>query len=329
MSSDRRLGPLLFAGLVLLLLLPAVALTVARPWDTTIGPVVRMQAFAPMAIPLFGVVLVLCLAGELMRSRGRRTPLLVGALLAFVGLAVQLWWFAPQVTGDNPAPADGARTLTVMTANIYANHGDPVQLVEEAERADVDVLVVSEITEWALARMDEAGLAELLPHRIGTYEGGVQGTMVFANERLGEPERIPTQFECWLVDMGALSLIAAHPVAPVLPGGPPQWREEHRMIHDAAVEGDPDLILGDLNASADHAVLRELEDAGFRDAAEVVNAGWQPTWPTNGLGPLSWLPPVVRIDHVLVGPELAVRDVRTVEIEGTDHLAVIAELARR
>lgn len=326
---NRRLGAILFAVLVLLLGLPAVAFTVARPWDTTIGPVVRLQAFTPLAIPLFGVVLVLCLAGELLRERGRRTPLLVGALLALVGLGVQLWWFAPQVTGDNPPPAEGARTVTVMNANIYANHGDPVQLVAEAKRADVDVLVISEITEWAVSRMDEAGLAELLPYRIGTAEGGVQGTMVFANERLGEPERLPTQFESWVVDVGALSMIAAHPVAPVLPGGPPQWREEHRMIRQAAVEGEVDLIVGDLNASADHAVFRELEDAGFRDAAEAVNAGWQPTWPANRLGPLSWLPPFVRIDHVLVGPELAVLDVRTVDIEGTDHLAVIAEVARR
>ena len=326
---NRRFGAFLLAGLVLLLGLPAVALTAARPWDTTIGPVVRLQAFAPLAIPLFGMVLVLCLAGELLRERWRRTPLVVGALIALVGLGVQLWWFAPQVVGDNPAPAGGARTLTVMTANIYANHGDPVQLIEEAKRADVDVLVVSEITEWALSRMDEAGLAELLPYRIGTFEGGVQGTMVFANERLGEPERLPTQFECWVVDVGALSMIAGHPVAPILAGGPPQWREEHRMIHRAAVDGDVDLIVGDLNASADHAVIRELEDAGFRDAAEAVNAGWQPTWPANGMGPLSWLPPFVRIDHVLVGPELAVLDVRTVDIEGTDHLAVIAEVARR
>ena len=323
----RRTATLLGIG-VLFLALPALAVTLARPWDTTIGPVVRLQAFAPLAIPLYGLLLVLCLAGGLLLPRGRRTPLLVGALVGLVGLVIHLWWFAPQVTGAEPTAGAGARTLTVMTANIYSNDGDPIQVVEEAERARVDVLVVQEITEYALSEMEEAGLAELLPYRIGT-PSSAEGTMVFANERLGEPEALPTQFECWRVDVGALSMLAVHPVAPIAPTGADQWREEHRVILDAAVEGEVDLIVGDLNASADHAVLRELEDAGFRDAAEVTNEGWQPTWPANNRGAVPWLPPLIRIDHVMVGPELAALSTRTVEIEGTDHLAVIVEVARR
>jgi endonuclease/exonuclease/phosphatase (EEP) superfamily protein YafD len=310
-------------------MLPALALTAARPWDTTAGLVIRMQAFAPLAIPLYAVVLVTCVAAGLLQTRGRRTPVLAGALVALTGLGLHLWWFAPQVVGEEPSPGDGAPKLTVMTANIYANHGDPVQLVDEAKQAHVDVLVVEEITEYALSRMDDAGLGELLPYRIGTAEGGVQGTMVFANERLGRPERLRTQFECWRVRVGALTMIAGHPVAPVAPTGPEQWRREHEIILDAAVEADADLVVGDLNASADHAVLRELEAAGFRDAAELANEGWQPTWPANRVGIIPWLPPVVRIDHVLVGPELTATRTHSVEIEGTDHLAVVAEVARR
>ena len=323
----RRTGTLLALGLVILAL-PAVALTLARPWDTTAGLVIRLQALAPLAIPLYGLVLVLCLAGGLLQSRGRRTPLLIGALVGLAGLVVHLWWFAPQVTGEEPTAAEGARTLTVMTTNIYANAADPVQVVEEAERSSVDVLVVQEVTEYAVSRMDEAGLDELLPYRIGTSDTP-DGTMVFANEPLGDPESLPTQFECWRVDVGALSMLAVHPVAPVAPTGPDQWREEHRLILEAAVEGDVDMIVGDFNATADHAVFRELEAAGFRDAAEVTNEGWQPTWPANKLGPYPGLPPLSRIDHVMVGPELAALDTRTVEIEGTDHLAVIAQVARQ
>jgi endonuclease/exonuclease/phosphatase (EEP) superfamily protein YafD len=152
--------------------------------------------------------------------------------------------------------------------------------------------------------------------------------MVFANERLGEPERLATQFDCWVVDVGGLTMIAAHPVAPVDPTGPTQWREEHRLIHQAAVDDDVDLIVGDLNASSDHAVLRELGDAGFRDAAELANEGWQQTWPANGVV-VPWLPPIVRIDHVLLSDQLAAVSTRTVDIEGTDHLALVAEVARR
>ena len=322
----RWVSTLLVLGLSLLAL-PALALTLARPWDTTVVPVIRLQALAALAIPLYGLLFVLCLAGGLL-ARGRRMPLLIGALVGLVGLGVHLWWFAPQVTGSVPTVDAGARTLTVMTTNIYADGGDPVQVVAEAERARVDVLVVQEITEQALSRMDAAGLGELLAYRIGTPRGS-EGTMVFANERLGEPELLPTQFESWRVTVGTLTMLAVHPVSPVSPWGPDQWREEHRVIREAAVEGDVDMIVGDLNASADHPVQRQLEAEGFRDAAEMANEGWQPTWPANDMGSFRGLPPVVRIDHVMIGPELVALDTRTVEIEGTDHLAVIAEVARR
>jgi endonuclease/exonuclease/phosphatase (EEP) superfamily protein YafD len=310
-------------------LVPALSLTVVRPTDTTIGPVVRWQALAPMGIPLYAAALLLALTGVLVERTWRRTSRLALTLVAALGLGIHLWWFAPQVTGATPAPAPGAATLTVMTSNIYGNRGDPVQLVEEARRAHVDVLVVEEVTEWAVARMDEAGLAELLPHRIGSYGNGVSGTMVFSTKPLGEPERLPTEFEGWRVQLGDLTLLAVHPVAPISPTSPDQWREEHHTILATAEAAHADLVVGDLNASADHAVVRDLTDAGYRDAAELDNAGWLPTWPANHAGIIPWLPPVVRLDHVLVGPTLTADDTHTVDIEGTDHLAVVTTVAPR
>jgi endonuclease/exonuclease/phosphatase (EEP) superfamily protein YafD len=323
---NRRAATILFAALTLLLTLPALALTLARPWDSTAGLVIRLQAFAPLAIPLYGVVLVLCLAGVLLQARGRRTPLLVGALVALVGLGLHLWWFAPQVAGAEPAAADGARTLTVMTANLYRGTADPVELVAEATRAHVDVLVVEEVTAEALDRMDAAGLTQLLPHRIGSPEDDdVAGTMLFSNENLGAPVQLATLFQGWRVQVGTMTVLAVHPAAPT---SPEQWREDHRVILEEAEDSHADLVVGDLNASIDHPVLRKLDDAGLRDAAELADEGWQPTWPANHLGVVTWLPPVVRIDHVLLGPDLVALGTRTVEIDGTDHLALIAEVAR-
>jgi endonuclease/exonuclease/phosphatase (EEP) superfamily protein YafD len=323
----RRTGPVLFSALVMCLALPALALTLARPWDTTVGLVIRLQAFAPLAIPLYGLVLVLCLAGGLRRSGGRRAPLLAAVAVAVAGLGLHLWWFAPQVTGDVPAAADGAHTLTVMSSNLYAGKGDAREVAAAAVRAHVDLLVVEEVDAAALEAMDRAGLAQLLPHRIGSPElDHVSGTMLFSNDDLGEPVRLTTGFQGWRVQVGALTVLAVHPVAPTDPG---QWRQDHRVILDEAEESHADMVVGDLNASSDHAVLRDLDDAGLRDAAELANEGWQPTWPANHLGVIPLLPPIVRIDHVLLGPELTAMDTRTVEIDGTDHLALIAEVARR
>ena len=43
--------------------------------------------------------------------------------------------------------------------------------------------------------------------------------MVFANEPLGEPALLATQFQAYRVAVGTLTLLGVHPVAPVLPAG--------------------------------------------------------------------------------------------------------------
>ena len=107
--------------------------------------------------------------------------------------------------------------------------------------------------------------------------------MVFSNEQLGEPALLATQFDSYRVQVGSLTLLAVHPTAPVLPQA---WRRDHDLIRAEAVEKDADLIVGDMNATPDHDVMRELDDAGFRDAGELANNGWQPTWPANHVGHL-------------------------------------------
>ena len=43
---------------------------------------------------------------------------------------------------------------------------------------------------------------------------------------------------------------AVHPVAPVAPAG---WRADHAVVLAAAEEDDADLVVGDMNATPDHA----------------------------------------------------------------------------
>ena len=93
--------------------------------------------------------------------------------------------------------------------------------------------MLEEITPDELDRLDAAGLAELLPHRIGEPDEDVAGTMVFSNEQLGEPALLATQFQSYRVQVGSLTLLAVHPVAPVLPQA---WRRDHDLIRSEAVE---------------------------------------------------------------------------------------------
>jgi len=307
------------------LAVPALTLTVARALDTDNGTMIRIESFTPLALPLYAVLLVLLLVG-VARLPGARKPPMVAAALALAGLGVHAWWFAPQVVGADPEPAEGAERITVMNANLYEGRADAEEVVDTVRDNHVDILVLEEITPDLLAQMDASGLAELLPERVGEPDYMVAGTMILANRPLTDHVRVRTTFQGWEAKYGTLTVLGVHPVAPVDPAG---WRADHAAILKQAEADDADLIVGDMNATADHDVMRRLDDAGYRDAGEVSNEGWQPTWPANHVGILPLLPPLVRIDHVMIGDSMASLGTHTVDIEGTDHLALVATVARR
>jgi endonuclease/exonuclease/phosphatase (EEP) superfamily protein YafD len=313
--------------ILLALLVPAVGLTIARLVQPEAGFWVQAVAFTPFGLVLYGVALVVALLRLLVLRRWRSATSIV-VVLAVAGLGVHVWWFAPLVTGANPPAAEGAEPLTVMTANVYRGQADGIEVVREASEQRVDLLVVEEITVADLADMDRAGLAELLPYRVGEPQSGGGGTMVFARAVLGTPKPIGTLHEGWAVPMGDLEVLAVHPTAPT---DGAEWRDDQAAVARAVDEFDPDLVVGDFNATVDHAAMGDLADAGYRDVGELANQGWQPTWPSGDrfevLGVS--LPSFAQIDHVLVGPRLAALSMHTVEIPGSDHRAVVAEVARK
>jgi endonuclease/exonuclease/phosphatase family metal-dependent hydrolase len=307
------------------LALPAVTLTVARAFDTDNGTMIRIESFTPLALPLYAVLLVLFAVGAALQHGDRRT-LVVAAVLALAGLGVHAWWYSPQVIGDNPEPAAGAERITVMNANLYEGRAKAQEVVDAVRDNDVDILVLEEITPSLLAQMDDLGLAELLPDRVGEPDYMVAGTMILANRPLTDHVRLRTTFQGWEAKFGTLTVLGVHPVAPVDPAG---WRADHAAILRQAEADHADLIVGDMNATPDHDVMRKLDDAGYRDAGELANEGWQPTWPANHVGVFPLLPPLVRIDHVLIADTLASLGTHTVDIDGSDHYALVATVAQR
>ena len=83
------------------------------------------------------------------------------------------------------------------------------------------------------------------------------------------------------------------------------------------------ILTGDLNSAIDHPSFRTLIKAGFADSAISLGHRLR-TWPTW----LKW--PNLTLDHVLFcAKNLRAKAVwhKNVEIDGTDHLAYIAEIA--
>ncbi len=311
--------------LVVLLTVPAGVLTVVRLTDPGSAAGVQLQAFTPYAVVPYVLALVV-LGWGASRSASRHGALLVPGVLVAGGLVLHLTWLAPLYLGDERAPAAGPG-VTVMSTNLFFGRGDGAEVVREVAARGVDVLVVSEVTGETVAELRDAGLDTEMPYHAGTPGSAVEGTMVFSRTPVTPEATIGgTSFDNLVVRTAGMTLVAAHPAAPL---DPVAWREDHAAILAAVVDRSPDVVVGDLNATLDHAPLRAMVTAGYRDAAELLGTGLGPTWPANGLyGPLGLLPPLVPIDHVMLAAGWTATGLERVEIARTDHLALVATLSR-
>jgi endonuclease/exonuclease/phosphatase (EEP) superfamily protein YafD len=319
---------------VAVLLVPAALLTAARVLAPPGVGWLQLVAFTPYAVPLYIVAVVLLLVAWLRGGGAWRRPVGVLVVLALVGAGVHVWWVSGAFVGTVATAGDRSRAQ-VMTSNLKREGADPERVVELVSRHDVDVLVLEEVTPQALKGLERAGLRRLLPHSAGEAEPRVVGTMAFSRSPLTDVRRLGTRFGGYAMDVrpegrvdgGVLHLLAVHPYPPV--GGAASWREDHRVIRRAALSRPgPTMVVGDLNATTDHAPLRELARHGFQDAATAANSGFQPTWPASGIVTRLGvpLPSLVTIDHVLVGGGLRAVRTESFEVEGTDHRALVATI---
>lgn len=316
------------------LLLPAILLTLIRLTSPEIAVMVRLMSFAPVAVVLYAAALLLLVGKLVFPGRESSRAWLVVALVAAVGLGTHAWWLAPQFTGGAADPGRSDRRIQVMTTNLLAGSADPAQVIRTAALERVDVLVLQEVTPSALGDLEGYGLAEAYPYRAGEPRAGVKGTMVFSTYRIREVEPLGTAFDSWRMNVvlpeGELRLYAVHTSPPTVKVD--DWHEDLELLaKEAKADRDLDVVAGDLNSSDDHAPFRELYDAGLRSAAERTNSGWQPTWPDHGKHSFLGipLPLLVQIDHVLVGRSMTATATEAISISGSDHRAVVAEIAFR
>ncbi len=275
-----RRRDVVLAAAYLILLVPAALLTVLRLTQPPWGPTLQAVAFTPFALPLYAAALAVVVVVLVLRRAVTR-PGAVAAAAAAAGLVLHTWWFAPMFVGEFPEPAAEAEPVVVMTANLLRGYGDGAELAEQAREREVDLLVVSEITVSSLAAMKDAGLDELLPYSEGlpAADGEVPGTMLFSAEPTQLVDTLDTISGGLVVETGGFRVVAAHPSSPVYPE---EWHDDQLVVVAAVEEHDPDLVVGDFNATLDHWPLRDIVDLGYRDSVELTNGGFQATWPVNG-----------------------------------------------
>jgi endonuclease/exonuclease/phosphatase family metal-dependent hydrolase len=259
------------------------------------------------------------------------------AVTAAVLTGLLAWCVLPRLLpGDGDpvgARADGPR-LRVLAANLYIGAADPSALVRLVRDRRVDVLAVQELTPESAAALDAVGLAVVMPYRASFPTPGSAGSGVFSRYPITDPgvRRLPwchLQAYATVQVPGAGKVVAesAHPCAPSDDQAARRWAADIAVQPPAAPTGVPRILLGDFNATLDHGGLRDVLATGYRDAAATLGAGLEPTWPYVG-GAVHGVPiPPVTLDHVLADPRLGVRGFAVEPIPGSDHHAVLAELA--
>jgi endonuclease/exonuclease/phosphatase (EEP) superfamily protein YafD len=210
-----------------------------------------------------------------------------------------------------------------------AGAGDERAVIDLVRRLNVDVLAVQEFTPADAGNFKAAGIDDLLPHQAWYPADGVVGSALLSRHPLRDPAlRVHrstfTQAHATVEVAGAVP-VHVESVHPQAPWGRPamaSWERDLRNQPPATVDGPVRVLMGDFNATLDHAALRRLIDTGYRDAASVVGNGFEHTWPYDE----KWFVPGVALDRVLADKRIGVRALRAYEVPGSDHKAIFAEL---
>ncbi|MFE7586099.1 endonuclease/exonuclease/phosphatase family protein [Streptomyces gardneri] len=302
----------------LLLTVPAL-ISACRILDTDgITPVPQLLSMLPwLAVPA-GL-------GLLLAAVARRRTLTVLAVLVLGAVGWSSLPYMPQLVTAYGLPLARVR---VLAANVEFGQGTEA-LVDTIRRERPQIVFASECDRACGHALTTAFAAEL-PHHASVDADGSVGSVLLSAYPLTDERVVPATMGM----PGATTKIAgksvrlqlAHPMPP-LPGQIGPWKQELGRIEDvaAARRHEPLLLAGDFNASQDHAAFRAILEAGrLQDAARLARVSRTPTWPAEGPLPL-----FVQIDHVLVSEDFSVRSIRFLDIDGSDHRAVLTDLDLR
>ncbi|MFF3484986.1 endonuclease/exonuclease/phosphatase family protein [Streptomyces sp. NPDC002701] len=313
-----------FAGLLLLAVSVVLGCRVA---DTdAVTPVPQLLAFLPWLLAPTGIALLLAAL-----SRWR-----VGLVWGVAALGVTAWYIEPYGKTMEPGGVPVAE-VRVLTANVEFGQATD-ELIGAVRKQRPDFVFVQECEqtcEKALqqalgrkAQRAEDGKSETVvyPYRQAVEGPESEGSVILSRHPLKAAKGIPATMgmpgATADVDGHEIRLQLAHPMPP-LPAHLDTWRKELSALRDyaAANVGRPTVVAGDFNASQDHAAFRRILDTGFMDGARLTGDTRTPTWPAPTAPPLG-----TQIDHVLVSRGFTANRTRFLDLDNTDHRALVVDL---
>lgn len=325
-TSAFSLGWLSAGGLFLIALV--------RAWGSETSALsIGMQGVAVwLLLPAYGL---LCAASVvLVRRRRRRAGALRWPLVLTVvalGLVVaqaSLLTSAIGWHGSRAAPA-GTTTLRIVSANVLVDNTQIDELADELVATDADIIVLQEVTVEHAATLAASPLWGDYAYRLIDPHPGFHGSAIFSRYAFqsGGPIDVagsPMIEATIRTPAGPVRLVDVHPVAPIDTENARIWgRQFMELALLAGKEKTPLILAGDFNATLDHAPLRRLVNTGLRDAFVESGSGFGATWPRWD----SLIPPVMRLDHVLVSHQITVMSITDQKSAGSDHRRLLVELA--
>lgn len=304
--------------------------TLAAGMTVAAGARVARSETQPWLIGVQGTIEVLLLpAGPLAAVAAWRGQRALAAIAGALCVA-QVTWTVGAIGwhGDRPAPV-GAVQLRLVTANILLDNPRLAELGADLARSDADVVVLQEVTPEHAEALSRTSLWAAYPHRVLDPLPGPHGSAILSRYPIRSGGAFPvagypmTRADV-LTPAGVVRVVDVHAVAPLDASHTRRWVAQLAELSRMAPPAGGSLVLaGDFNATMDHAPLQRLVSGGLRDAFDEAGRGWGATWPR-----WDWpMPPVMRLDHVLVSDAVTVTSVRDEVSVGSDHRRLVVELA--
>ena len=323
-SRKRRRLPLWVAvvGWIFLLPLAVVALMRIVAWDSFEIFAVLNTVSVFVYLPAWVVAIV---AGI-----GRRFVLAAAAILIVVA---QLFFVLPEFTAAQPAPrwAATAPSLRLLDANVYDLNGTSMSgYASEIKSYRPELVTMEEATPFLVGRLKQSGALDHLPFDYEVSRFDPKAFLVASKYRLSGSQVVyfnglPLIVETTIhLPSGPQPLWVVHTTAP-LPSSFGDWKGQLALMAKLVKERGPNrlLLVGDFNATWGSKGFRSILGDGMTDGAAARGRAFEMTW-SQIKHPL---PPLVRIDHVLTGPGVAVTTIRTDEGLGSDHRDLMATIA--
>jgi len=277
-----------------------------------VTPVLAVTPYVAAAVP----IPLLC-AAVLRRPRA----LIAGGLVAAAFAVAVL----PRAIGSGE-PAAAGPTLRLLTANLMFSRADPDRVVDLVRHNQADVLSVQELNQDGVEALEAAGLGAELPYHVLDPRWGAAGTGLYSRYPLRAAPPVPgtemamPQAELTLPGGRAVALTAVHPPPPFSRPNLRAWKHDLGALPAATPHGPVRILVGDFNATLDHARLRGVLARGYADAADRAGKGLVLTWGISMFGP------PLTLDHIVADKRVAVRRADIYDLPGSDHRALFAEL---